>query len=95
MNKIKEFFKLTTPKVILSVVIFAVFVPFIIPHEIQCIQAPCPELGAQSVLTLMFMGNLSSVVGINYINLFVGLIISYLLSSLIIFIIKKTNKNKK
>jgi hypothetical protein len=90
----KEFFRPTVSKIAISVVLFVIFVPFIEPHGFQCIKAPCPQPGTQSLLTqfLIFLTLGNPIVGIHYVNLFVGLIMSYLLSCLIISGINKTKK---
>jgi hypothetical protein len=80
----KDFLKPVIAKIILFVIIFVAFVPFIEPHEFVCFAAPCPQPGPQSLLAqFLFLRN--PVVGIYYTNLFAGLMISYLLSCLIVF----------
>lgn len=85
--------KPSLPKIIIFIIVFVIFVPFIEPHGIYCIKAPCPQPGTQSLLTqFLFLKN--PIVGISYINLFIGLIASYVVSCLIIFVVNKFNRGK-
>ena len=85
----KEFFKPTLTKIIVSVIIVIVFVPFIhYDTGIRCIQAPCLAGATGSLLMyLLFSPNLYIYTGgILFTNLIIGLFVSYLLSCTLVTI---------
>ncbi len=84
---IKDFLKPTITKIILFIILIG-FIPFIEPHGIQCIKAPCPQPGTQSLFTQFTMFN-GPIVGIYYTNLIIGLIASYLVACVIVLLVKK------
>ncbi len=91
----KEFFKPTLSKMIVLAIIFAVFVPFIhYDTGIRCIQAPCPAGATGSLLVyVLFSHNLYIYTGgVLYINLIIGLFVSYLVSCILILIVNKLRK---
>ena len=92
--ELKEFLKPTLSKIIIFIIIFLVIVPLIKPHPLLCKpESTCPEPALESILT-QFLISRSSAAGINYINLFLGLASSYIVSCLIIFIYKKIKIKK-
>ena len=93
---LKEFFKPTISKIIVFVILFVIFAPFIYYDTgIRCIMDPCPAGAIGSLLMyFLFSYNLQIYInGVLYINLIIGLIISYLFSCALISLIKKFRKN--
>ncbi len=91
---LKEFFKPTIAKIILFVIVFGAFVPFIYYDTgIRCIQAPCPAGATGSLLTYFLFSYNFYIYNILYINLLIGLFLSYIVSSALISLIKKLNSN--
>jgi hypothetical protein len=75
----KAFFKPTWLKLLLCVVLFVVFVPFIEPHGFVCVRAPCPQPWPQSLVTqFVFLRN--PIAGIHYLTLVVGAVLAYILA---------------
>jgi len=94
-GKIKNFLKLTLAKII-SFMVLLLFIPFIKLYEeviVKCFAPPCfPMLvyqKSQSFLQYLFFHEQSLIYQISYLNLIFGLIFSYLVSCLIVFIINK------
>lgn len=97
----KEFFKPTLIKTLLTIIIFLISIPFIQSYAemvVMCIIGPClPQLvyrGSQSLLQFLLNYDKLLIYKISYINLITGLILSYIISCLIIFIYNKINKKK-
>lgn len=84
----KEFFKPTISKIIVFVMIFLFFVPFIdYDNGIRCIKAPCHSSDTGSVLMYLLFSykpNMT-IFSFSYICLIAGMIISYLISCAIAF----------
>ena len=93
----KEFFKLTKWKIFISILIFVLFVPFIyLDSGIRCIQAPCGALILGTIIQYLLSHNfLIYAIKINYLYLVLGIMSSYLLSSLICNKIKFFKKNER
>ncbi|MEK6906479.1 MAG: hypothetical protein AABW81_02565 [Nanoarchaeota archaeon] len=87
---LKKFLKPTKWKILTFVIISLLFIPFInYDNGIRCIKAPCPADTTGSVIMYLLLSDNFHVYKILYINLAVGLIISYLLSCMIVSLIKK------
>lgn len=92
----KEFFKPNAKKIIIFTILFIIFVPFInFDTGIGCIKAPCNAGETGSLLTFLFSSYKFYIYYINYFNLVIGLIISYLISCLIVFVYNKFKEKKK
>lgn len=76
-----KIFKPTFTKILLFI-LFMLFIPFLIPHGFQCITTPCPQPSVQSIFTYI-LSNFGPIVGIKYLNLIFGCIISYIVSCMI------------
>lgn len=90
-----KFFKPTIWKIVIFVIIFIVFVPFIhYDTGIRCEQAPCPAGTTGSLLKYILYSHDFYIYsgGILYINLIIGLIISYLISCIIVTLYNKIKK---
>ncbi|MBU0471791.1 MAG: hypothetical protein KKF89_06170, partial [Nanoarchaeota archaeon] len=86
----KEFFKPTKIKILTSIIILILFVPFInYDNGIRCIKAPCPADTTGSITSWLISSYNHNIYQIQYINLLLGIIISYLVSCLIIYLVKK------
>lgn len=80
----KQLFKPDIKKIILSLILFLVFVPFInYDTEIRCIQAPCPSSGNASIMLYLLLYTNSHIYSINFFILFIGIVFSYLISGII------------
>lgn len=68
-------------KILLSIILILIFVPFI-NHDngTRCIKAPCPSDTTSSVVEYLF-SEYKDIYYINYLNLIIGLIVTYLISS--------------
>ena len=96
--------KISILKIILSLILVILFVPFIkYFNGIECIKAPCPNENMGTILqyinhfTQYGLGqlryfNLSAIREINYLILIIGLALSYFISCLIVFIFNKLRK---
>ena len=93
----KEFLRPTIGKIILFLIISALFIPFIrYDNGIRCFTTPCPADSTGSVLMwLMSLRYAGHVYEINYSYLITGLAISYLISYLIIFVFNKLRNKTK
>ena len=90
----KEFLKPTIGKIILTLVLTAVFAPFgDFDQGIRCITAPCPSGPPMIIFYLMalFKGY-GDIHEIHYLEFVIGVIASYLFSCIIILIFKKLKK---
>ena len=89
---IQSFLKPTIAKISVAVLILIIFVPFInYDTGIRCITTPCPANADGSIAMWLFSYH-SYIYSIYYVNLIVGIILSYLISCLIVFIISKIRK---
>ncbi len=90
---LKEFLRPTLWKIIIFIIIFVIFVPFIyLDTGIRCIQAPCPSGKIGSILFYLLQSKKLHLDGLYYFGLIIGLIVSYLLSCLIFRICGKKVK---
>jgi len=93
--KIKDFLKPTKSKIIITLVLIIVFVPFLrIDNGIRCIQVPCPSSTPAS-LVIYLLGLISSgtfINGASYTIIIIGVIASYIVSGLVIIINDKIRK---
>lgn len=99
MSMKTDFFRPTWLKIIIFALIFVTFVPFIEYYTvINCIIGPCPPLPGPtgSLLPFLFPGHYI-VHSILYVNMVVGLILSYLISCAVvrIFPYAKIKKYKR
>lgn len=77
-------------KIIVSLIIFLVFVPFIeYDTGIRCSLAPCPSTATGSVVMYTLFSYNSNVINIFYFNLIVGAILSYLISCVLMNVINR------
>ncbi len=86
-------FKLNKKNIIITILIFLVlaFLQFPVKMDVQCkTGVPCPAIN--TIVTFPSIFNDSFYVEINYIFLLIELLISYLISSLILYSLNKTNK---
>ena len=91
---IKEFFRPTIVKIIIALTIF-VFVPFIYYDTgIRCIKAPCPAGADASIIQYFLNAPFNHIYSIYWISFIGGLLASYILSCVIIFVFNKFLKNK-
>ena len=91
----KEFLKPNSVKIIILTILSVVFVPFInYDTGIRCIQAPCSAAFTGSFLMYLLFSHNFYVYYFSYVNLILGLIVSYLISCLIIFLINKNSKRR-
>ena len=89
----KEFFKPTLKKIILTLVLFILFVPFIYYDTgIRCITYPCPSQAVGSIIGWLLSSYNFDIYSISFTNLILGLILSYLVSSTLIYIYNKTRR---
>ncbi|HLC61645.1 MAG TPA: hypothetical protein VJI52_01360 [Candidatus Nanoarchaeia archaeon] len=90
----KEFFRPTIGKLILFLIVLAIFVPFIrYDNGIRCFTIPCPaDTTGSAAMWLMSLKYAGHIYEINYSYLILGFIISYFVSCLIVSIFKKINK---
>lgn len=84
----KQFFKPTIAKLALTIIIFAVFVP-VFEYRIRCQIPPC-GVATRSIITHVIKD--INIEGINYVNIIIGLIVSYLISCATLFGIQKVIK---
>jgi hypothetical protein len=96
-NKILEFFNPTIGKVAIALIIFIVFVPIVsIDSGVRCVTEPCESASDVSLLIYvisLFEG--SKVFGFFYVNMVIGIIISYVLSCFMIILIAFLKKKFK
>ncbi len=94
--KIKEFLKPTLVKIIIFLIISSVFIPFIYYHILDK-GVPIFNPFGNSILIYLFdlVFRKIGIYHISYPILIVGLVISYLLSSLITYSINKLREKKK
>ncbi len=87
---IKKFFKPTPAKIIFSILLFIIFTPFIYYDTgIRCVTTPCPAGATGSLLMYFLFSYNLHIYDILYMNLVIGLFISYIISSALISLIKK------
>lgn len=90
----KEFIKLTWEKIVMTLLLTIIFVPFISADSgVRCIRAPC-DVDITITLLLSIIGG-QYIFGVLYLNLILGVIISYLISCAIFYFTKKNKKHKK
>lgn len=97
-NKIWQFFRPTIFKLVVTLIIFFVFVPlFRIDTGVRCITEPCESTSDVSILIYLFsMIEHAAVFEVFYANIVTGLIISYIISCIVlVFVdfIKEKTKN--
>jgi len=85
----KEFLKPTLGKIILTLILFVLFIPFIM-YSPMITSNPIP-IKTVSLTIFLISGNTFFNFGINYTNLVLGLIILYLISCKAIILFKKRN----
>jgi len=86
---VNEFFKPTLSKLIITIMLVLLFVPFInYDNGIRCFTVPCPSDTTGSLAKYVFLDN-PYIYYISYTNLIIGIILSYLASCLIIYLYKK------
>jgi|SRR3989344_2369872 len=93
---LKEFFKPTIAKIIVFIILFISFAPFIsYDTGIRCVTIPCPSSATGSLIQyLLFSYDFYIYFPILYTNLIMGIIISYLISCALVSIIKKLRKRR-
>lgn len=87
------FLKPTITKIIVAILILVIFVPFIhYDTGIRCIQAPCPAGADGSIAMWLIFSHNFYVYSVSYVNLIIGVFLSYLVSCLVIFGIDKIKR---
>lgn len=89
----KEFIKPTRLKIIIAVILSVAFIPFIYYYTGSGVGIWMPPFGGTMGSILMYLLSLSNsarVYRIFYLNLILGLIVSYLISCIILFLYRKT-----
>jgi hypothetical protein len=84
-NKIMNFFKPTFFKIVVSLIIFFVFVPiFSIDSGVRCVTEPCESKSTVSFLIYLFsLVEEATLFEVFYTNIITGIIVSYLISCLV------------
>lgn len=91
---LKLFLKPSIAKIIISLLIFVIFVPFVYYDTgIRCIKAPCPAGANGSIVMWLFFSYNFHLFSISYVILIIGILLSYLVSCLILFAINKIKNN--
>jgi len=85
---VKEFLRATWGKLLLFIIISILFIPFL-KYHVRCQIPPCWTISKTLFTSLINSMNFE---GINYFNLIIGLIISYLVSSAFIIWFNKLKK---
>jgi len=88
----KKFFKPTILKIVVFIVLFLIFVPFIYYDTgVRCFTTPCPAGKLGSVMSyLMFSPNhFIYDDGIRSLNIIIGIILSYLASCMVYYLFQK------
>ena len=92
MNLI-SFFKPTIAKIIIAVIIFIIFVPFINYNTgIVCVTFPCPSSAKGSIILWLLFSYELHIYSVYYVNFIIGTISSYIASCIIVFAINKIKK---
>ena len=92
----KEFFRPTLPKIVIFIVILIIFFLFpIVPilNQVRCIKAPCPPI-EDIIAGYRIFNNWVIFTPYTYLVLFIEILVSYLISSFIVLIIKKIKSKK-
>lgn len=90
----RTFLEITLNKIIISVLLFVFTVPFLqVENAIRCFRAPCGATPNQTFFTGFILGH-QTVMGINFLFFISGLVIAYLLASLIIFVFQRFRKRE-
>jgi len=93
---IKDFFRPTLAKILITLITIAVTVPFIhYDTGIRCIQAPCPASATGSILTFLLHSPNRHIYthGISIPVLLVGGLLAYLLSCTLVWVSNKLKRN--
>ena len=93
MINLKDFFKQTIAKIISSIIIFAIIVPFIVyDNGIRCIKTPCLNESVGSIVMWLVFSSNFTIYSLKYNYLIIGVILSYLVSCLLILTLNKIRK---
>lgn len=87
---LKEFIKPNLTKIIIALILFILIVPFIVhDNGVRCITAPCDSETTSSI-PFYLLADYKKFYEINYLALFSGLIIEYLVACIIAIPLRKS-----
>jgi len=87
---LKSFLKPTLAKIIVTILVLVIFVPFIhYDNGIRCVRAPCPSEDEGSIAMWLIFSHHFYIYSLSYVNLIIGIFLSYLVSCAAIFAIEK------
>lgn len=89
----KELTKPSIGKLILTILISITLVPFIeYDTGIRCVTTPCASSAEGSIASWLLFSHDFDVYSVSYANLIIGLILSYIASCLLIFLLIRIKK---